>query len=85
MGEEKLFEYNSFSFPVTNVLWSPDNNKLAMLSPDKNNIKIYDFTLEIVTDIFLPEKDIWKNLLAGPTWMVLYISQVKTLKTNIHW
>ncbi|MBK6362544.1 MAG: hypothetical protein IPL63_06830 [Saprospiraceae bacterium] len=63
LGEEKLFEYNSFSFPVTNVLWSPDNNKLAMLSPDKNNIKIYDFTLEIVTDIFLPEKDIWKKLI----------------------
>lgn len=62
-GTETFYSFNEPSFSVTNMLWSPNDNQLAILSYEKNNIRIYDFTTQKVSKIYLPGGEVFKNFI----------------------
>lgn len=62
-GTETYYSFNEPSFSVTNMLWSPNDNQLAILSYEKNNIRIYDFTTQKVSKIYLPGGEVFKNFI----------------------
>lgn len=58
-GKQVLYAFNEPSFYISDLLWAPDDNQLAMLSKEKNNVKIYDFTSRKISEIFLPESEVF--------------------------